>query len=146
MSIPNILEMIDSFMNRCRLKGWEIIENETVVKSEGEYHNLIWIRELHPPTFERVAEYDEVAISDGAAYKTLETSYTAWICFKTSCESLMQIMTQKPELLRRNAVYDLSQAFINRTCVKLNETASEVFHDFERFLLDDLRIKSCSLS
>lgn len=141
---PEIFEIINCFKNRCQLKGLETLENSNIVKSEGKYHNFIWIRELHPPTFERVAKHEEYAISDGVSFRIIKVSYTAWICMETSCKSLMQIMAQNPEILRKNAVYDLSRVKVNGICSKLNKTKSDVFRDFELFLTNQLGIKPCS--
>ena len=56
----------------------------------------------------------------------------------------MQIMVQNPEILRKNAVYDLSEVKINGMCLKLNKTKSNLFMEFELFLSDQLGIEPCS--
>ena len=138
--MPEIWEIVDGFKKRCQLKGWHTIEHEDVVESNGEYHSLKWIRGLHPSTFNRVAGNVTYKLKLGEVDRIVNVSYTAWICNKTSCEALMQIMVKNPELLTRNAVFNLSQAYTNNMCLKINETASEVFQDFERFLENKLKI------
>jgi len=138
--MPEIWEIVDGFKKRCQLKGLHTFEHEYVVESNGEYHSLKWICWLHPSTFESVVRHVTHKIQEGEAYRLVNISYTAWICVNTSCEALMQIMVKNPELLTRNAIFNLSQAYANRVCLKINETVSAVIKDFERFLENKLKI------
>ncbi len=48
---------------------------------------------------------------------------------------MMRMVTENPELSKRTAIYDLSRAYSGKPlCLKLNETDSIVFREFERFL------------
>jgi len=47
----------------------------------------------------------------------------------------MESVKENTELLRRTAIYDLSWAYSGKPlCLKLNETDSQVFKEFENFL------------
>jgi len=147
MKIPEAWDIINTFKKRCQPKGWEIAEHEDLIKSCGKYHNFLWIRELRPSTFESVTKHKKYAIQEGVNYRTVNVSFTAWICSKIlQCESLIQIMFEHPEILKRNAIYDLSQAPMDGICRKFNETESEVFKEFELFLKDEFGIKIQTIS
>ena len=49
-------------------------------------------------------------------------------------------MEEDPEILKKNALYDLSHVYENGVCEKINQTPSPVFKDFERFLTEELGI------
>ena len=139
--IPNIWEIIDLFKKRCKIIGWDTHEQADLVTIGDKCHNFLWIRELHTPTFKSVVKNNKFAIQEGTAYRMVNVSYTAWICLKTPPVSLVYMITENPELLKQNAIYDLSKTEINGTCQKINETTSEVFIEFERFLEEKSGIK-----
>ncbi|NIR88106.1 hypothetical protein GWO13_11415, partial [Candidatus Bathyarchaeota archaeon] len=102
---------------------------------------ILWIRKIHPSTFNSVAADQTRAIQEGKSYRAIDVSYNAWICATPLPESLKQIIARKPKLLNRNAVYDLSAIFTRGAVEKLNKTDSEVFQEFERFLRDELQFE-----
>ena len=145
LDISKIWEIVERFKDRCRSKGWEITDHEDLVKRRGKYHNFLWVQEIHPSTFKSIAINDRSAVREGTSYRVVKVSYNAWICAKAPSESLKHLLAENPELLRRNAIYDLSQAYMNGVCQKLNETANVVFREFERFLEKELRVKFQSI-
>ena len=49
---------------------------------------------------------------------------------------------KSPNLLRRVAIYDLSHVYKGeKFCLKINETESPVFKEFERFLSEKYKIE-----
>ncbi|NIR87956.1 hypothetical protein GWO13_10565 [Candidatus Bathyarchaeota archaeon] len=145
LSIPKVWELLKRFKGQCQSKGWKTSEHEDWVKKGGEYHNFLWRRTVHPSTFEKVAMSRRCAIRKGISYQVVDVSYTAWVFPETPPEKLMQIVTENPDLSRRIAIYDLSWAYAGKPlCLKLNETDSKVFEEFERFLEEDwgVEIKS----
>jgi len=72
----------------------------------------------------------------------VDVSYTAWLFPQSPPENLMQTVKEKPELSRRTAIYDLSLAYAGKPlCLKLNETDSTVFKEFEKFLEKELGVE-----
>ena len=140
-ALPKIWEITDRFKGRCRSKGWETLEHEDLVNSGGKYHSFLWIRTIYPSTFKGIVKGNKHAIREGSFYRMVNVTYTAWVCDKPSLEPLKQTIAENPDLLKRNAIYDLSQAYINGVYEKINETASEVFREFERFLEEELGLK-----
>jgi len=136
LPIPKVWDLLDRFKNQCKLKGWKISEHEDWVKAgDDEYHNFLWIQTVHPSTFEKIATNHKCAIRKGVSYQVVDVSYTAWLFPQSPPENLMQMIKENPELSRRTAIYDLSWAYGGKPlCLKLNETASMVFKEFEKFL------------
>ena len=137
MSIPKVWELLKHFKDRCQSRGWKTSKHEDWVKIDDDYHNFLWIRTIHPSTFEKVAINRKCVIQQGLSYKVVDVSYTAWLFPRTPPEELLQRVANNPELSRRTAIYDLSWAYEGKpVCVKLNMTESPVFREFENFLVD----------
>jgi len=137
LTIPKVWELLKHFKDRCQSRGWETSKHEDWVKVGNEYHNLLWIQMIRPSTFEKVATRHRCAIREGNSYQVVDVSYTAWLLPQAPPEKMMQIVTENPELSRRTAIYDLSWVYEGKPiCLKLNETDSIVFQEFERFLED----------
>lgn len=142
LSIPKVWELLKRFKGQCQSKGWKTTDDGDWVKKGNEYHNFLWTRKVHPSTFEKVAMSNRCAIRQGSSYQVVDVSYTAWVFPETPPGELMQIVTENPELSRRNAIYDLSWAYTGKpVCLKLNETDSTVFREFERFLTKKCGVK-----
>jgi len=140
-TVRKILEIVARFMRRCHSKGWRVIEREDIIKKNDEFHNIIWTRKIHPSTFKSVAAKETCVIQEDMSYHTIDVSYNAWICAAPLSEPLKQTIAKNPEILKRNAVYDLSKISTKEAAEKLNKTGSEVFQEFERFLKDEFQCK-----
>lgn len=146
MSIPKVWELLNDFKNCCKVKGWKTSEHEDWVKIGDEYHNFLWSQTVHPATFHKIASNNKCAIRKGVAYQVVDVSYTAWVFPQLPPEELMEIVEEDPELARRNAIYDLSCIYEDKPfCLKLNETKSTVFREFENFLNDKMGVKVKSI-
>jgi len=133
--IPKVWELLDGFKGQCQLRGWKTSEHEDWIKIGEEYHNFLWIQTVHPSTFEKIAVAHKCAIRKGVSYQVVDVSYTAWLFPQAPPEGLMETVKGDPELSRRTAIYDLSWLYAGKpVCLKLNETSSMVFQEFERFL------------
>lgn len=140
-TVRKIWEVVARFKCRCRSKGWRVIEREEVIKRNEEFHNILWTRKIHPSTFKSVAVDKTTTIQEGVSYRPIDVSYNAWICATPLPDSLKQIIAKNPELLNRNAVYDLSKISTKGTAEKLNKTSSKVFQEFESFLKDEFQFE-----
>lgn len=137
LSIPKVWELLKHFKDCCQSRGWKTSEHEDWVKANDDYHNFLWIRTIHPSTFEKVVINRKCAIRQGLSYKVVDVSYTAWLFPRTPPEELIERVANNPEISRRTAIYDLSWAYAGKpVCVKLNMTESPVFREFENFLTD----------
>jgi len=159
LPIPKVWKLLDLFKDQCQLKGWKSSEHEDWVKtgdeeyhnflwiqtvhpSTFENHNFLWIQTVHPSTFEKIAVNHKCAIRKGISYQVVDVSYTAWVFPQSPPENLMQMVSENPELSRRTAIYDLSLAYAGKPlCLKLNETDSTVFKEFEKFLQEELGVE-----
>jgi hypothetical protein len=143
VTIPKVWKLLDLFKDQCRLRGWKTSEHEDWVKTrDDEYHNFLWIQTVHPSTFEKIALNRKCAIREGISYKVVDVSCTAWLFPQGPPENLMQTFEENPELSRRTAIYDLSLAYAGKPLsLKLNETDSMVFQEFEKFLQEKLGIE-----
>ena len=140
-TLRKIWEIVKRFKRRCQSKGWQVIEGEDVIERNREFHNILWTRKIHPSTFKRVAEEKTATIQEGVSYRPIDVSYKAWICTTPLSDSLKKTIVKNPKLMNRNAVYDLSKFYGERTAQKLNNTVSEVFQEFESFLEDEFQLE-----
>jgi len=147
MFLPNVWDLIDRFMECCRSKRWNVYKNEDLIDAENEYHKFIWVHHLHPSTFKRVVLNPLCPIREGASYRIVRVSYTAWILPETPSKSIWQMVKEAPNLSRTVALYDLSWAYREKPmCLKLNETESTVLQEFERFLNAEYGIRFGALT
>ena len=135
LHIPKVWELLDSFKGQCQLRGWKTSEHEDWVKIDDEYHNFLWTQTVHLSTFKRIAVNHKCAIRKGVSYQVVDVFCTAWLFPQGPPEGLVQTVKEDPELSRRTAIYDLSWIYAGKPlCLKLNETKSMVFQEFERFM------------
>lgn len=139
LSLPKVWSLIDEFKERCRVKGWETCENEDWVKtSDDKYHNFLWTQTIYPSTFESIASNHRCAIRRGLSYEVVDVSYIAWVFQEQPPEFMKQRLKENPELSRKTAIFDLSCAYTDEAlCRKQNQTESQVFKEFERFLEEE---------
>jgi len=142
LTVPKVWELLEHFKNKCKSKGWETSEYGDWVKKGDKYHNFLWTRTIHTSTFEKVATGRRCAVRKGISYQIIDVSYTAWVFPKTPPEKLMRMVAEDSELSKRIAIYDLSWAYAGKpVCLKLNETDSQVFQEFEKFLEEKCGVK-----
>jgi hypothetical protein len=55
-------------------------------------------------------------------------------------EALKSTVANDPILLKRNAIYDMSEVLVDKTVNKLNKTNSQVCQEFESFLKDEYKV------
>lgn len=135
MTIPRVWDLVRSFKHACELRGWKVSEHEDWVKTDNEYHNFLWARTVRPATLKKIAEEHRCAIKQGISYQVVDVAYTAWLFSEEPPEELLQVVVESPELSKRTAIYDLSWAYSKKPiCLKLNQTESSVFQEFESFL------------
>jgi hypothetical protein len=133
--IPKVWELLEGFKSQCQLRGWKTSEHEDWVKIGDEYHNFLWTQTVHLSTFQKIVINHKCAIREGTSYHVVDVSYTAWLFPQGPPEGLVQIIKENPDLSRRTAIYDLSWMYAGKPlCLRLNETKSIAFQEFERFL------------
>jgi len=137
MFFPNVWDLVEMFKTeRCR-KIWKIFEDEDLVNTGTEYHYFVWSRHIRPSTFRRVNKNLRFPIRDGASYRMVDVSYVAWITPEPVSERVTETLDEIPDLSRKIAMYDVSPMYMGRpVCLRINETNSVVFQEFERFLVE----------
>lgn len=139
--MPTVWEILKEFKNLCRGRGWKISEHEDWVEINDEYHNFLWARDVHPSSFKKIAANRKCVVREGFGYRVVDASYTAWLFSKAPSETLVNTISENPDISCRTALYDLSPLLEGKNiCVKLNHTESPVFQEFENFLRDELKI------
>lgn len=133
--MPQVWELLKNFKDLCSRQGWKTSDYEDLVKMDGEYHDFIGTRTIHPSTFRRIAFNKRRAVPDGKSYRNVDISFTAWVFQQQPSEQLIETLAVDQELSKKTALYDLSGAYQGKPlCLKLNETNSPVFDQFEKFL------------
>lgn len=135
MKLPKIWELLKNFMRRCEDRGWKTSPNEDLVSDGERYHSFLWAHNVHPSTFRKLSAHPKSAFREGRSYRVVNASYIAWVFPQPPPESFLEAVLEDEELLRRTAIFDVSQ-FKKRipVCLALNETDSRVFKEFESFL------------
>lgn len=142
MRMPRIWEILNQFKDFSRMKGWRTCESQDWVEADGNYHNFLWTRDIHLSSFKKVASNGKCVVREGLSYRVVETSFCAWLFSQPPSENLIKTVVENPVFSGRIALYDLSQMLEGKNaCVKLNQTDSLVFREFESFLENELKIK-----
>jgi hypothetical protein len=142
MRISRVWEILGKFKLFCGRRGWKTSENEDWVKMEDKYHNFLWAREVHPSSFKKIAMDEKCIVREGMSYRVVESAYTAWLFSQTPSEEVVRTICENPAFSKRIALYDLSQVIGGKSlCVKLNNTDSHVFQEFENFLQNKMKVK-----
>ena len=135
INIPRVWEILRRFKRECQSRGWSTSEDEDWINLNQQYHNFLWARTIHPSTFKKVASARKCAVRKGVSYQVVDIAYTAWLFPETLPDELVRAVAANPELSKRTAIYDLSWAYTGKpVCLRLNETDSPVFREFESFL------------
>jgi len=142
MEISKVWEILGNFKLSCIRLGWKTSESEDWVEAGDNYHNFLWTREVHPSSFRRIALDKKCVIREATSYRVVEASYTAWLFAQTPSEELARTICENPALSKSVALYDLSHVAKGMNlCVRLNNTDSQVFQEFERFLQSELKVR-----
>ncbi|MGA3191914.1 MAG: hypothetical protein ABSD73_05300 [Candidatus Bathyarchaeia archaeon] len=142
MVISRVWEILRKFKLFCISLGWKTSEGEDWVELEDNYHNFLWARDVHPSSFRRIALDKKCVVREGTSYRVVEASYTAWLFSQTPSEELVRTICENPAVSKNVALYDLSQVTKGKDlCVRLNNTDSQVFQEFEKFLQSELKVR-----
>lgn len=142
MKVSRVWEILSKFENLCSSRGWKISQTEDWIETDGQFHNFLWARQVHPESFKKIASAKKCVVQDGRSYHVVNASYIAWLFSETPPDCLIKITRDDPDYFRRIALYDLSRLTGGKNlCVKLNETDSCVFQEFENFLQSEFNVK-----
>lgn len=140
--MSKVWEILKKFKDKCAFHGWRTSENEDWVEVNEQYHNFLCIRNIHPSSFEKIVSNRKCIMREGFLYRVVDASYMAWLFSETPSESLVRTVFENPSFAERIALYDISPLLEGKNlCVRLNNTSSHVFQEFERFLKNELKVK-----
>jgi hypothetical protein len=141
MGMSRVWEILKKFKELCEVHGWKTSESEDWVETEESYHNFLCAGEIHPSSFKRITLNGKCIVREGLSYKVVDASYTAWLLSKKLSQDLARTILQNPDFKTRTAIYDFSPLLKGKdACLKLNKTNSPVFHEFENFLENELKV------
>jgi len=142
MKTSQVWDILVKFKHFCKCQGWRTSESEDWVEMGNSYHNFLWTREVSPESFKKIITNRKCVVRNGLSYHVVESEYTAWLFSETPPECLVKTVSENPELCKRTALYDMSQITHGKSiCVKLNNTESTVFQEFENFLQSKYEVK-----
>jgi len=135
LKVPKVWDLLNRFKETCRRKGWKTSAYEDVVKVGNEYHSFIGTRTAHPSTFQKITSRKKLAIPEGRSYRVVDLSYIAWVFQQHPSQQLIETLVTDSHLYKKTALYDLSHMYEGKPlCLRLNETGSIAFEEFEKFL------------
>jgi hypothetical protein len=147
MNTSTVWNILRKFKALCSFRGWKTSESEDWIEKDDQYHNFLWTRDVKPSTFERIVTDAKCVVKEGLSYRVVEAAYTAWLFSRTPSENLVKTVFENSDFSKRIALYDLSPLLVGKkTCVKVNNTESTIFQEFEKFLQEELNIKLNPLS
>jgi hypothetical protein len=147
MKMPRVWEILEKFKNICSFRGWKTSESEDWIRIDDTYHSFLWTRNIHPSSFKKIVSNRKCVVREGLSYRVVDASYTAWLFSETPPETLVKTVFENPNFSERIALYDLSLLLEGKNlCVKLNNTDSPVFQEFEHFLRNELKVRLKPLS
>jgi len=130
--------LIEKFKNACKNKNWRIYGDEDIVYDGSEYHRLVIVHQTRFETFKRVIANPHQSIKRGDQHEVVNVSYIAWISQEQIPKIAADFLANRPALLSRVALYDLSPLNNGENvCLKMNRTDSTVFREFESFLVEN---------
>jgi hypothetical protein len=147
MKMPRVWDILNRFKGVCDVHGWRTSESEDWIKIDDEYHSFLLTRGIHLSSFRRIVSNRKCIVREGLSYHVVDASYTAWLFSEAPSEALVKTVFDNPNYSGRIALYDFSLMLKGeKVCVKLNNTDSPVFQEFEHFLKDELKVKLKPLS
>lgn len=139
--MSKIWEVLTDFKRFCRLRGWRTSENEDWVELNNDYHNFLSTKNVSTASFKAIITNRKCVVRKGLLYTVVEPSHLAWLFSKAPLEDQYSTILKNPDFFRRIAIFDLNPMLEGKnTCIKLNNTDSPVFHEFETFLRSELRV------
>ena len=141
--VPKVWDLLSQFKEVCRGKGWKTSAHKDVVRVGDEYHSFIGTKTAHPSTFRRITSNKKLAIPEGKSYQIIDVSYIAWVFQQQPSQQLVETLAMSSDLCKKTALYDLSSMYEGKPfCLKLNETGSLAFEEFEKFLKDTYGVET----
>lgn len=140
--MSKIWEILDQFKRFCRLRGWRTSESEDWVELNDDYHNFLWTRNVTRGSFKAIISNRKCVVQKGLFYNVVQPSHLAWLFSEVPSEDLVRTVLENPDFFRRIAIFDFSPMLEGKNlCIKLNNTDSPVFQEFESFLQTELKVK-----
>lgn len=142
MKMSKVWEILTKFKNCCRFRGWKASENEDWIEMGSKYHNFLYAKCVHPSSLKSIVSNRKCVIQEGLSYRVVDASYTALLLSEAPIETLVETIFETPESSSRIAIYDLGPLLEGKNlCVRLNQTDSPVFQEFDNFLKDELKVE-----
>jgi len=142
MDMSRIWEVLTDFKQHCRIQGWRTTEKEDWFEQNGDYHNFLSTKNVSPTSFKAIITNRKCVVHKGTLYTVVQPSHLAWLFSEPPSQELISTILKNPDYSRRVALFDLSQMLKGKnTCTRLNNTDSPIFHEFETFLQNELKIK-----
>jgi hypothetical protein len=142
MKMSKICEILNSFKRFCRRQGWRTSESEDWVELNDDYHNFLWTRNVTHSSFKTIISNRKCVVRKGLFYSVVEPSHLAWLFSEVPSEDLVRTVLQNPDFSKRIAIFDFSPLLEGKNlCIKLNNTDSPVFQEFEVFLQTERKVK-----
>jgi len=140
--MSKIREILDQFKRFCRLRGWRTSESEDWVELNDDYHNFLWTRNVTRGSFKAIISNRKCVVQKGLFYNVVQPSHLAWLFSEVPSEDLVRTVLENPDFFRHIAIFDFSPMLEGKNlCIKLNNTDSPVFHEFESFLQTELKVR-----
>jgi hypothetical protein len=142
MKMSKLWEILNNFKRFCRLRGWRTSESEDWVELNDDYHNFLWTRNVTPSSFKAIISNRKCVVREGLFYNVVEASHLAWLFSEAPSEDIVRTVIENPDFSGQIAIFDLSPLLEGKNlCIKLNNTDSPVFHEFETYLQSELKVK-----
>jgi hypothetical protein len=136
-------ECLEKFMKQCiKTQSWKTYNEQNLVQTKTGYHKFVIVDRPQLWDFKNAIRNPTTIIHDVYGYRTVKNNFTALISFEPVSAGLLLWFEEDPRLSNQIALYDLGSAIKNPISFsKINQTNSEVFFEFEKFLSEVYQIK-----
>lgn len=142
MRLPKVYEIFERFKRSCRLKGWRTSESDDWIELDNAYHNFLWTKNVTLASFKTIISNKKCVVQKGLSYSVVQSTHIAWLFSEEPSNYLLKTVLENPDYSKSVAIFDLSHLMHGKNiCIKLNNTDSSVFHEFETFLQSELKVE-----
>ena len=142
MKMIRVWEILSRFKHFCKHHGWKTSESEDWVEINQGYHNFLWTKNVHVSSFRRLISNRKCIVREGLSYHVVEPTCTAWLFSEAPPKDIVRSVVENPSFSSKIALYDLSHLLDGKNrCIRLNNTGSPVFQEFENFLQNEFNVK-----
>jgi hypothetical protein len=143
LKIPNYVER---FLEHCGKMHWKVYKDQDLVQTENGFHKFIRVENPESHSLRQSLKNQTILIKDGACYRQVRSNFMALISYDQVSSALLKFSEENPQFVNSVAIFGLGETIKHSSVIFKNQTKSEVFREFERFLVKTYQVKLQALN